>query len=136
EKAGIEVIGVHELLPEIVVEARCYTSRLPGRQDWRDISAALEAARAIGTLDIGQAAIAIGGRAIALEGIEGTDGLLQRTVGLRDHGRLAGASGGVLAKCAKPQQELRADLPAIGPRTVVDAARAGLSGIVLQAGRT
>ena len=60
--------------------------------------------------------MAIGGRAIALEGIEGTDGLLERVKDLRAHGRIAGKKRGVLVKCAKPGQELRADLPAIGPR--------------------
>ena len=136
EHIGVEVIGVHELLPDVVTTVGPQGSRAPSRNDWKDIDAAFEAASAIGVLDIGQAAIAIGGRAIALEGIEGTDGLLERTVALRQHGRLAGATGGVLAKCAKPGQELRADLPAIGVRTVHDAARAGLRGIALQAGRT
>src|SRR5690606_26348128 len=136
EEHGIDVLGVHELMPDVVAEKACLTSHAPGRGDWKDIRAAMEAATAIGRLDIGQAAVAIGGRAIALEGIEGTDGLLERTIDLRRHGRLAGARGGVLAKCAKPGQELRADLPAIGPRTVLDAASAGLAGIALQAGRT
>lgn len=136
EKAGIAVAGAHEFLPDVVTGPGCQTARRPGGRDLADINAAFAAALAIGALDIGQAAVAIGGRAIALEGIEGTDGLLERTISLRRHGRLAGARGGVLAKCAKPQQELRADLPAIGPRTVVDAMAAGLAGIALEAGRT
>ena len=93
-------------------------------------------AKAIGALDIGQAAIAIGGRAIALEGVEGTHGLLERTLELRGHGRLAGKTRGVLVKCAKPGQELRADLPSIGPQTVEAAHAAGLAGIAVEAGRS
>ena len=69
----------------------------------------------IGALDIGQAAIAVGGRAVALEGIEGTAGLLERMRGMRNHGRLAGKSRGALVKCVKPEQEERADMPTIGP---------------------
>lgn len=136
EKSGFSVRGAHELLPELLVERGCLTGKRPTGRDRANMKAAFEAAAAIGALDIGQAAIAIGGRAIALEGIEGTDGLLERVAQLRTHGRLAKAKGGVLAKCAKPGQELRADLPAIGPQTVIDAANAGLSGIALEAGRT
>ncbi len=89
----------------------------PRKADWTDLEAGLIAARAIGALDIGQGAVAIGGRAIALEGIEGTDQLLARVAGMRGHGRLAGKMRGVLVKSAKPGQEMRADMPAIGPAT-------------------
>jgi DUF1009 family protein len=78
--------------------------------------------------------VAIGGRAIALEGIEGTDAMLERVRSLRDHGRLAGKRRGVLVKCSKPGQEARTDLPSIGPRTVEEAHAAGLAGIAVEAG--
>ncbi|TJV28418.1 MAG: LpxI family protein, partial [Mesorhizobium sp.] len=52
------------------------------------------------------------------------------------HGRLAGRTRGVLVKCAKPGQELRADLPSIGPQTVEAAHAAGLAGIAVEAGRS
>ncbi|RVD62782.1 LpxI family protein, partial [Mesorhizobium sp. M4A.F.Ca.ET.029.04.2.1] len=128
EKRGIKVVGAHEIVPELLAGKGPLTQAEPSKADWRDIEAARVAAKAIGALDIGQAAIAIGGRAIALEGIEGTNGLLERTRQLRDHGRLAGKTRGVLVKCAKPGQELRADLPTIGPRTVEAAQEAGLAG--------
>jgi DUF1009 family protein len=136
EAHGIKVVGAHELLPELVAVEGRMTGAAPLETDWRDIDAALAAARAIGALDIGQAAVAIGGRAIALEGIEGTDGLLDRVRDLRTHGRIAGKKRGVLVKCAKPGQELRADLPAIGPATVAGAHAAGLAGIGIEAGRS
>ncbi len=136
EKQGIKVLGAHEIIPALVAEAGLLTRAAPDGREKRNLAAAWEAAGAIGALDIGQAAVAIGGRVIALEGIEGTDGLLERTRSLRGHGRLAGASGGVLVKRAKPQQELRADLPTIGPQTVADAAAAGLAGIGVEAGRS
>lgn len=136
ERGGIRVTGAHEWLPDLVTPSGVLTRRKPAAADRADIAAGVAAAIAIGALDIGQAAVAIGGRAIALEGIEGTDGLLERTIALRNHGRLGGARGGVLVKCCKPGQELRVDLPAIGPRTVRDAAAAGLAGIALQAGYT
>ena len=135
ENAGIRVVGAHQVVPDLLARAGAMTRVSPDADDERNIKAALEAAKAIGRLDIGQAAIAVGGRAVALEGIEGTDGLLERMIPLRDHGRLAGKTGGVLVKCAKPAQDVRADLPAIGPKTVLDATRAGLRGIAVEANR-
>jgi len=135
EAHGIKVVGAHELVPDLLAGAGLIAGPMPGKSEMRDIRAAAEAARAIGALDIGQAAIAIGGRAIALEGIEGTEGLLERVAAMRGHGRLAGRTGGVLVKCAKPGQELRADLPAIGPETVEAAFAAGLTGIAIDANR-
>ncbi|TPK31148.1 LpxI family protein [Mesorhizobium sp. B2-5-3] len=136
EKRGIKVVGAHEVVPELAAGEGTLTAAKPKQSDWRDIEAARLAAKAIGALDIGQAAIAIGGRAIALEGIEGTSGLLERARALRGHGRLAGKTRGVLVKCAKPGQELRADLPSIGPQTVEAAHAAGLAGIAVEAGRS
>ena len=136
EANGIHVVGAHEVVPDLLAPQGVMTRTAPSAGDRRDIEAGAEAARAIGRLDIGQAAIAIGGRAIALEGIEGTDGLLERTAAMRGHGRLAGKAGGVLVKCCKPQQDRRADLPAIGPDTIDAAKAAGLSGIALDAGQS
>lgn len=133
---GIKLVGAHEVVPELAAAEGSLTRAEPRKSDWRDIEAARAAAKAIGALDIGQAAVAIGGRVIALEGIEGTNGLLERTAQLRGHGRLAGNTRGVLVKCAKPGQELRADLPSIGPQTVAAAHAAGLAGIAIEAGRS
>jgi DUF1009 family protein len=136
EKHGIRVVGPHELVPDLLAIPGPMTRASPLAGDRRDLDAALAAARAIGALDIGQGAVSIGGRVVALEGIEGTDGMLERVKALRGHGRLAGRQRGVLVKCAKPGQELRADMPAVGPDTVAAAHAAGLAGIGLEAGRT
>jgi DUF1009 family protein len=136
ERRGVKVVGAHEIVPELIAAEGVLTRAAPTKSDWRDIEAAREAAEAIGALDIGQGAVAIGGRAIALEGVEGTNGMLERVKDLRGHGRLAGKTGGVLVKCAKPGQELRADLPAIGPQTVEAAHAAGLAGIAVEAGHS
>jgi len=135
EAAGVKVIGAHEILPDLLVGEGVHTAKKPSKDDLKNIAAAFAAAKAIGELDIGQAAVAIGGRTVALEGIEGTDGLLERVAALRGHGRLAGRAGGVLVKCAKPGQELRADLPGIGVDTVEGAHKAGLNGIAVEAER-
>lgn len=136
EKSGFKVVGAHEIVPDLVAVEGVFGKNVPSQSDWRDIKAARIAAEAIGALDIGQGAVAIGGRAIALEGIEGTDAMLERVRDLRDHGRLAGRKRGVLVKCAKPGQEARTDLPSIGPRTVTGAHAAGLAGIAVEAGHS
>lgn len=134
EGSGFKVVGAHQIVPDLVAAEGRFGKVAPVKADWRDIEAARVAAEAIGALDIGQGAVAIGGRAIALEGIEGTDAMLERVKGLRGHGRLAGKQRGVLVKCAKPGQEARTDLPSIGPRTVEEAHAAGLAGIAVEAG--
>jgi DUF1009 family protein len=96
----------------------------------------MKAARVIGKLDAGQAAVVINGVIVALEAYEGTDGLLERVGKLRESGRVRWKGrAGVLAKCAKPQQDLRVDMPTIGVKTVRAAAAAGLAGIAVEPGR-
>lgn len=136
EDNGIKVVGAHQVVPDLLAVEGRMGAYAPQQADWADLNAGLEAALAIGALDVGQAAVAIGGRAIALEGIEGTDLLLERVRDLRSNGRIAGKKRGVLVKCAKPDQELRADLPTIGPATVDAAHAAGLAGIGVEAGRS
>ena len=136
EEKGFRVFGAHEIAPELVVEAGPQGRHRPDRRSDADMAAGFDAAALLGRLDIGQAVIAVGGRVVAVEGAEGTDGLLARTAEMREAGRLrwTGRSG-VLVKAAKPSQDLRVDLPTIGPRTVAGVAAAGLAGIALEAGR-
>jgi UDP-2,3-diacylglucosamine hydrolase len=90
---------------------------------------------ATGPFDMGQAAIVADNHVLAVEAIEGTDAMLRRIAELRAQGRIAAPAGaGVLVKAPKPQQDRRFDLPAIGPRTVEEVARAGLAGIAVVAG--
>ena len=76
ERKGIRVVGAHEIVPELLAVEGVLTKVKPKPADWRDIEAARAAAEAIGALDIGQGAVAIGSRVVALEGIEGTNGLV------------------------------------------------------------
>jgi len=93
-------------------------------------------ARELGRLDIGQGAVVCDGLVLAVEAQEGTDAMLRRVADLP--AAIRGASDaprGVLAKAPKPIQETRVDLPTIGLGTIQRAARAGLAGVVGEAGR-
>ena len=133
---GFTVIGAHEVAPELVAGEGPLGAKKPTDSHMEDLALAMEASRAIGKLDAGQAAVAINGRVVALEAAEGTDGMLERVASLRESGRFKWkGQAGVLAKCAKPQQDLRVDMPTIGPRTVRSITKIGLAGIAVEAGR-
>jgi DUF1009 family protein len=136
EGQGCRVVGAHEIAPDLVAQPGLVGGPRVSSAARADARLALEAARLIGTLDSGQAAIAVQSRVIALEGAEGTDAMVRRVAELRRVGRVRwlGRSG-ILAKCSKPQQDLRVDMPTIGPETVKVAAEAGLAGIVIEPGR-
>ena len=136
ESRGVRVVGVHEIVPDIVVAEGTMTRKKPGGPDWNNINSAAAASRLLGKIDVGQGAVAVGGRVVALEGAEGTAGMLARVADLRKAGRISRKKAGVLVKCSKPGQELRADMPAVGPETISQAKAAGLSGIALEANRT
>ena len=136
EERGYRIVGAHEVAPDLVAEAGPVAGRMPVGATFADAKLALDAARAIGAIDAGQAAVAIGLRVVALEAAEGTDAMLERVEALRAAGRVKWSGrAGVLAKRAKPQQDLRLDMPAIGPRTVEAVVRIGLAGIAIEAGR-
>ncbi|MBW3098491.1 LpxI family protein [Pseudohoeflea coraliihabitans] len=134
ENEGFSVVGAHDIAPDLLADLGPLGTCKPAAADWRDIEQGRRAALHLGALDVGQGAVAVSGRVIALEGLEGTDEMLDRVAGLRAKGRLPRRAGGVLVKTCKPAQERRADLPSIGPRTVERAERAGLSGIAVEAG--
>ena len=136
EGMGCRVLGAHEIAPGLLARTGPLTTARPAADDLRDIEQAVEAALALGRLDVGQGAVSVGGRVVALEGAEGTDQMLERVVELRREGRISQRRRGVLVKLCKPQQDVRADLPAIGLSTVENAARAGLAGIAVEAGRS
>ncbi len=135
-KEGFAVEGVHEAVGAMTLPLGLLARRAPGAEHKGDIARALEVAREIGRLDVGQGAVVCDGLVLAVEAQEGTDSMLRRVAdlptairGTPEHPR------GVLAKAPKPIQEIRVDLPTIGVATVRGAARAGLAGIVGEAGR-
>ena len=129
ESEGMAVKGVHEVLPEILVKKGILGKYKPDKQAEADIRRGIEVALELGKLDVGQAVIVQQGLVLGVEGIEGTDELIRRCGDYRRKGE-----GGVLVKLRKPQQDMRIDLPTIGPRSVARAKESGLRGIALHAG--
>lgn len=130
---GVTLVSPLDVAPELGVAAGLLAGRKPGPKSAEELVLAARAARTLGALDIGQAAVAAGGRVVAVEGAEGTDGLLKRIGELRRAGRIP-PRGGVLVKCMKPHQDRRLDVPAIGAATADNTKAAGLDGVGAEAG--
>jgi hypothetical protein len=133
EQRGYRVHGAGDVLPELLMPEGTLTQRAPSADDETDMALAFKVVRALGQLDIGQAAVVASGRVLAVEAAEGTDAMLDRCAELKRQGRSYGTASGVLVKAPKPGQEERVDMPTIGPETIVRAAEAGLSGIAVAA---
>lgn len=129
EGEGFRVLGVDDVLGDMVAPAGVYGRHAPDAQAEEDIARGIAVAGALGAHDVGQAAVVQQGIVLGVEAVEGTESLLDRCAALR-----RGGPGGVLVKVRKPQQDARVDLPTIGLQTVTQAAAAGLRGIAVQAG--
>jgi UDP-2,3-diacylglucosamine hydrolase len=137
ERDGFRMVGIKDVAPELLMPEGCLTRALPDENAAADIARGREVLHALSPFDIGQAAIVIDGHVVGVEDIEGTDGLLARIARLRAEGRIrARTTRGVLVKAPKSGQDLRFDLPTMGPRTVEGAAAAQLAGIAIVAGNT
>src|SRR5439155_15682271 len=137
EQDGFRMVGIKDVAPDLLMPEGAITRARPDASAAADIARGREVLGALGPFDIGQAAIVIDGHVVAVEDIEGTDGLLARVAQLRADGRIRAKAGrGVLVKAPKSGQDLRFDLPTVGPSTVEGAAKAGLAGIAVAAGNT
>ncbi|MCI5050440.1 MAG: UDP-2,3-diacylglucosamine diphosphatase LpxI [Rickettsiales bacterium] len=129
EEEGFSVVGVHDVVEDILTPEGLIGSIYPDKRSQADIEMGAKLARTIGSLDIGQSVIIQNQLVIGVEAIEGTDALIKRCEALRTEER-----GGVLVKMKKPHQEFRIDLPTIGKQTLERIAECGFSGIAAEAG--
>lgn len=136
EREGFEVIGVDAFAPELLA-SKGPMNGLPLPADLADdLAFARNCLGDLSAYDCGQSLVVDHRRIIALEAVEGTDGMLARVADLRANGRWrARPPAGMLVKAPKAGQDLRVDLPAIGPQTIAAAERGGLRGIAVAAGR-
>jgi DUF1009 family protein len=137
ERDGFRMVGIKDVAPDLLMPQGCLTRASADDQAIADIAKGRDLLRALSPFDIGQAAVVIDGHVVGVEDVEGTDGLLVRIARLRTEGRIrAKAARGVLVKAPKRGQDLRFDLPTLGPRTIEGAAAASLAGIAIVAGNT
>ena len=129
EQEGIAICESTFGLEGILVEEGPLTARTPTEKEWEDIRYGWDVAHDIGRLDIGQCVVIKDRVVVAVEAVEGTDGAIKRG------GELA-KEGAVVVKRSKPQQDMRFDLPAIGPRTIEVMASVKASVLAVEAGRT
>jgi len=161
EREGIVIRESTFGLDGILVEERPLTQRRPSRKEWDEIRYGWEMAREIGRLDIGQCVVVKERVIVAVEAVEGTDQAIRRggelagagavvvkervivaveavegtDQAIRRGGELAGA-GAVVVKRCKPQQDLRFDLPAVGPRTIETMVAVKASVLAVEAGKS
>lgn len=131
EDMGVRVIGAQDIFGDLLAPEGQLGGIAADTDAENDIRRGMAVAQALGSVDVGQAVIVQQGLVLGVEAIEGTDALITRCASLKREG-----IGGVLIKIAKPQQDNRYDLPTIGPDTVNAAVKAGLRGIVVEAGRS
>ncbi|CAN5175428.1 UDP-2,3-diacylglucosamine diphosphatase LpxI [soil metagenome] len=137
ERHGFRVVGIGDVAPELLMPEGSITRLTPDADALADIAKGRDVLRAIGPFDVGQAVVVIDGHVVAVEDIEGTDALLARVSRLREVGRIRAKAGrGVLVKMPKTTQDLRFDLPTLGPKTIDGIAAAGLAGTGIVAGHT
>jgi DUF1009 family protein len=127
---GIHFASALDLCPELLVRAGNLTHRVPSTQEETDIAFGWELAKEMGRLDVGQS-VAVKERAVlAVEAIEGTDKAIARA------GELCPRGGFTVVKVAKPQQDMRFDVPTIGCSTIESIHKAGGRVLAIEADKT
>ena len=130
ERDGIRFDSALDYCPELLVEHGFLTRKRPTAKQWDDIRFGWELAKEMGRLDVGQTVVVCDQAVIAIEAIEGTDAAIRRA------GELCRRGGFTAVKVAKPQQDMRFDVPTIGQRTVEELANAGGKVLAIESGMT
>lgn len=127
---GLTFASALDLCPELLVKPGVLTRRAPSAAEQADIEFGWELAKAMGGLDVGQSVMIKDRVAIAVEAIEGTDRAIARA------GELCQRGGFTVVKVAKPNQDMRFDVPTVGTTTVETIHRAGGRVLAVEADRT
>lgn len=135
EMQGFRVRGPADIAPEMTAPSGALGRRQANPEQRAELDRGFALLAALSPFDVGQAAILADHRVVAIEAAEGTDAMIRRVADLVARGRLKiGKGDGFLVKVPKTGQDLRVDMPAIGPDTLRNIAEAGLSGIGVRAG--
>jgi DUF1009 family protein len=130
ERDGITFASALDFCPELLVKNGILTRRAPTPSEKKDIDFGWVLAKEMGRLDVGQSVAVKERAALAVEAIEGTDRCIERA------GQLCRAGGWTLVKVAKPQQDMRFDVPTIGVSTIENLRKAGARVLAIEAGKT
>ncbi|MDE3177948.1 MAG: UDP-2,3-diacylglucosamine diphosphatase LpxI [Pseudomonadota bacterium] len=135
ESEGFRIVGPRDVAPGLFAPKGEIVGPIPDEEARADIAFGARLLEAMSPYDIGQGAVISAERALAIEAAEGTDNMLARVAELRVGGRLRlKGRAGVFVKAAKRGQDVRLDLPAVGPATIAAAKKAQLVGLAIAAG--
>ncbi|MGH9586444.1 MAG: LpxI family protein, partial [Acidobacteriaceae bacterium] len=136
---GIELISSTSYLEPLLAKAGVLTERGPSEQEERDIAYGRGVARAVAGFDIGQTVVVASQACVALEAMEGTDAAIERAgalMGTLEEGASTLERSLTVVKVAKPNQDMRFDVPVIGVKTVEAMQKAGATCLAIEAGQT
>ncbi|RJF70325.1 LpxI family protein [Rhodopseudomonas palustris] len=137
ERHGFRLLGLQDVARDLLMPEGCLSRTAPDAAVQTDIAKGRALLTALSPFDIGQGCVVIEGHVVAVEDTGGTDELLRRIAQLRTNGRISAKPGrGVLVKAPKAGQDLRFDLPALGPQTIAGLVAAQLGGVAVVAGHT
>ncbi|MBP2645985.1 MAG: hypothetical protein H6Q75_1425 [Firmicutes bacterium] len=128
-KDGIGVVDQTALIQALMPAPGVLTKRQPTESEKNDMEYGYAMAKEIGALDIGQTVVVKDKAVMAVEAIEGTDACIRR-------GAKLARGGAVVAKVAKPNQDMRFDVPGLGPDTIKSMVEGGAVALVIEAGKT
>ncbi len=128
-REGIEIVAQTRLLGHLLTPARVLGTRRPSAREWDDIRYGFAQAKQVVALDIGQTLVVRHRSVLAVEAVEGTDAAIQR-------GCRLGRRGAVVVKVSRPQQDLRFDIPTVGPDTLREVIAGRARVLAVEAGST
>ena len=128
-KAGVDLLPATTFLEDSLAPSGLIAGPKLSRREEEDVDLGWKTAKEIARLDIGQTVIVKDGTILAVEAFEGTNEAIKR-------GGALGHKGAVMVKVAKPNQDMRFDVPVIGVETIRVAVEAKLRVIAIEAGRT
>lgn len=130
ERDGLTFHSALDYCPELLVKHGFLTRRKPSPAQWKDIFFGWELAKEMGRLDVGQSVMVKETAVLAIEAIEGTDNCIRRA------GDLCRRGGFVVVKVAKPNQDMRFDVPTIGVQTIQTMRESGAKVLAIESNMT
>jgi len=125
----LEIVEQTRVLGHLITPAGVLGARSPGKREWQDICFGFRQAKQLAAMDIGQTVVVRKRTVLAVEAVEGTDVTIQRGCSL-------GRRGAVVVKVSRPQQDMRFDVPTVGPRTLQELIAGQATVLAVEAGAT